>query len=39
MTTLALIPAGGDPSALAQINADHNNRFGKVIRETGIMAD
>ncbi len=39
MTTLALVPAGGDPSALAQINADHNARFGKVIRETGIVAD
>jgi len=39
MTALALLPAGGDPSALAQINADHNTRFGKVIRETGIVAD
>lgn len=39
MTALALLPAGGAPSALAQINADHNTRFGKVIRETGIMAD
>lgn len=39
MTTLALIPVGGDPWALAQINADHNQRYGKVIRETGITAD
>ena len=29
----------GDPSALAQINADHNQRYGKVIKETGIVAD
>ena len=39
MTTLALIPAGGDPVELAKANADHNNRFGKVIKEFGIQAD
>ncbi len=39
MNTLALVPVGGEPSALARINADHNQRYGKVIRETGIMAD
>jgi tripartite-type tricarboxylate transporter receptor subunit TctC len=39
MKTLALIPAGGAPDALAKINADHNQRFGKVIKETGITAD
>jgi tripartite-type tricarboxylate transporter receptor subunit TctC len=39
MQTMALIPAGGEPAALAKINAHHNERYGKVIRETGIMAD
>ncbi|MDO9434292.1 tripartite tricarboxylate transporter substrate binding protein [Hydrogenophaga sp.] len=39
MLTMALIPAGGEPAALAKINAYHNERYGKVIRETGIMAD
>jgi len=39
MNTLALIPAGGAPDALAKINAEHNQRYGKVIKETGIMAD
>ncbi len=39
MTTMALIPAGGEPAALAKINQYHNERYGKVIRETGIMAD
>ncbi len=39
MTALALIPVGGEPAALARINAEHNQRYGKVIRETGIMAD
>ena len=39
MTTLALIPAGGEPVELARANADHNNRFGKVIKEFGIQAD
>jgi tripartite-type tricarboxylate transporter receptor subunit TctC len=39
MTTLALIPVGGEPAALARINAEHNQRYGKVIRETGILAD
>ncbi len=39
MNTMALIPAGGEPAALAKINQYHNERYGKVIRETGIMAD
>jgi hypothetical protein len=39
MTALALIPVGGEPAALARINAEHNQRYGKVIRETGILAD
>jgi len=39
MTTLALVPAGGDPAALARINLDHHTRYGKVIKEAGIQAD
>ena len=39
MNTLALVPAGGDPAALARINADHHARYGKVIKEAGIQAD
>ena len=39
MQTMALIPVGGEPAALAKINQYHNERYGKVIRETGIMAD
>lgn len=39
MTTLALVPAGGEPAALARINADHHARYGKVIKEAGIQAD
>ncbi|MEO6626681.1 MAG: tripartite tricarboxylate transporter substrate binding protein, partial [Burkholderiaceae bacterium] len=39
MIGLALVPAGGDPVELAKANADHNNRFGKVIKEFGIQAD
>ena len=39
MNTLALIPAGGEPSALARINAEHHSRYGKVIKEAGIQAD
>ena len=39
MTTLALVPAGGEPAALARINLDHHTRYGKVIKEAGIQAD
>ena len=39
MNTLALIPVGGEPSALARINAEHHSRYGKVIKEAGIQAD
>ena len=39
MIGLALIPAGGEPVELAKANADHNNRFGKVIKEFNIQAD
>ncbi|MFN0161513.1 MAG: Bug family tripartite tricarboxylate transporter substrate binding protein [Burkholderiales bacterium] len=39
MTTLALVPAGGVPDALARINAEHHSRYGRVIKEAGIQAD
>ncbi len=39
MQTMTLVPAGGAPEALARINQYHHERYGKVIRETGIMAD
>lgn len=39
MQTMTLVPAGGAPEALAKINQYHHERYGKVIRETGIMAD
>jgi tripartite-type tricarboxylate transporter receptor subunit TctC len=39
MTTLALVPAGGAPDALARINQDHHTRYGRVIKEAGIQAD
>ncbi len=39
MKTLALVPAGGDPSALARLVADHHSRFGKVIKEAGIVVE
>ncbi len=39
MKTLALIPAGGEPAALARLVADHHSRFGKVIKEAGIVVE
>lgn len=39
MKTLALVPAGGEPAALGDLVADHYNRFGKVIREAGIVVE
>lgn len=39
MKTLALIPAGGAPDAIAKMVVEHNTRYGKVIKEAGIMAD
>ena len=39
MKTLALVPAGGEPAALGRLVADHNGRFGKVIKEAGIVAE
>ena len=39
MTTLALVPVGGEPVALARVIADHHSRYGKVIKEAGIQAD
>ena len=39
MTMLALLPAGGDPSAIAKVIASDNSRYGKIIKEAGILAD
>lgn len=39
MKTLALVPVGGEPAALGRLVADHNSRFGKVIKEAGIVAE
>lgn len=39
MKTLALVPTGGEPAALGRLVADHYSRFGKVIREAGIVAE
>ena len=39
MTMLALVPAGGEPSAVTRMIADNFNRYGKVIKEAGIQAD
>jgi tripartite-type tricarboxylate transporter receptor subunit TctC len=39
MTTLALIPAGGEPGAVTKMIADNFTRYGKVIKEAGIQAD
>jgi tripartite-type tricarboxylate transporter receptor subunit TctC len=39
MTTLALVPAGGEPAALMKMVVDNNTRYGKIIKETGIQAD
>jgi tripartite-type tricarboxylate transporter receptor subunit TctC len=39
MTTLALVPVGGDPEVLrARLAADHA-RYAKIIKEFGIQAD
>jgi tripartite-type tricarboxylate transporter receptor subunit TctC len=39
MTTLALIPLGGEPATLRNRNAADFERYGKVIKEFGIQAD
>ena len=39
MTMLALLPVGGDPSAIAKVIASDNSRYGKIIKEAGILAD
>ena len=39
MTMLALVPAGGEPSAVTRMITDNFNRYGKVIKEAGIQAD
>ena len=39
MTTLALLPVGGEPAALAKVNADDHARYGKLIKEFNIQAE
>jgi tripartite-type tricarboxylate transporter receptor subunit TctC len=39
MTTLALVPVGGDGATLGKLNAFDHNRYAKVIKEFGIQAD
>lgn len=39
MTTLALVPVGGEPATLARVNAEDHARYGKLIKEFGIQAD
>jgi tripartite-type tricarboxylate transporter receptor subunit TctC len=39
MTTLALVPVGGEPATLGRINADDHARYAKLIKEFNIQAD
>jgi tripartite-type tricarboxylate transporter receptor subunit TctC len=39
MATFGALPAGGEPSRLAKVNAADYARFGKIIKEFGIQAD
>lgn len=39
MTNLALVPVGGEPAAVSRVIAADFNRYGKIIKETGIQAD
>ncbi len=39
MTTLALVPVGGEPAAVSRAIGSDFSRYGKIIRETGIQAD
>ena len=39
MTGLALVPVGGEPAALSRAVSSDFNRYGKIIKETGIQAD
>ena len=39
MTTLALVPVGGAPEVLRDINAADHDRYGKIIKEFGIQAE
>lgn len=39
MTALALVPAGGEPAAIARMTASDFTRYGKIIKEAGIQAD
>ena len=39
MTTIGLVPAGGEPAAIARAISSDFTRYGKVIKEAGIQAD
>jgi len=39
MTALALLPAGGEPAAIARATVSDFTRYGKIIKEAGIQAD
>ena len=39
MTTLALVPAGGEPAAVTRMISDNFTRYGKIIKDAGIQAD
>lgn len=39
MTTLALVPAGGEPDAIAKVISSDHSRYGKVIKEAGIQVE
>jgi tripartite-type tricarboxylate transporter receptor subunit TctC len=39
MTALALVPSGGDPSAVTKAVVDNYTRYGMIIKEAGIQAD
>ena len=39
MTTLALVPVGGEPAAVSRAVTSDFTRYGKIIKEAGIQAD
>jgi tripartite-type tricarboxylate transporter receptor subunit TctC len=39
VTSLALLPMGGEPAALSRAVSSDFNRYGKIIKEAGIQAD
>ncbi|TFZ01662.1 Bug family tripartite tricarboxylate transporter substrate binding protein [Ramlibacter rhizophilus] len=39
MTTMALVPVGGEPAVLGRANAEDHKRYSKLIQEFGIRAE